>query len=81
MEEMTQDELDDVLVQAMANSEIWGAYSPLFDLGVTTGVTSNIQVRYIRSILTAAGPIQDGNKRYASIKENKMEQEEVATRF
>ena len=64
----------------MADGEVWNAYSPLFDLEVSPQ-TMNLEVKYIRSILTAAGPIQEGNKRYASIKEDKMEQEEVATRF
>ena len=62
----------------MANQEVWSAYSILFDIHISE---ENLKVRYLRSILASAGPIQEGDRRYESIDDNKMEQDEVATRF
>ena len=41
--------------------------------------TTNLQVTYLRSFITAAGPIDDGNKRYKSIKDDRAGQDSFVT--
>ena len=51
----------------MANQEVWSPYSILFDFHISE---ENLKVRYLRSILTLAGPILEADKRYESIEDN-----------
>jgi len=47
----------------------WKKYKSLFD----NDVASTRKVKMMRSILVQAGPVQDGEKRYKNISEEKKE--------
>ena len=75
---MTQDELNQVLVDAIADKALWKTYKPIFANNVST---ENLSVVYMRALLTEAGPINDGSIRYKDIKDDRDAQDEIATDF
>lgn len=42
---------------------------------------TNLEVKYIRTIMSGAGPINDGSKRFSSIKDERLEQNKFVTEF
>ena len=61
----------------MEDPQKWKQYKSLFD----NDVAETKKVKMMRSILSQAGPIQDGDKRYDNISENESEQDLVQTEF
>ena len=61
----------------MEDPKKWKQYKSLFD----NDVAETKKVKMMRSILSQAGPIQDGDKRYDNISENESEQDLVQTEF
>ena len=81
LEDMTDAELYEVLQTQVKDSKVWKDYKTLFDNQVDPDSTEKISIRYMRSLLTQAGPIKDGDKRYESIKDGRDDQDTVATDF
>ena len=48
---------------------MWKNYKFLFDNKVDPETTEPINISYMRAVLTIAGPIKNGNKRYDDIKD------------
>lgn len=67
---MTPEEISKVLSDSVDDPKTWKVYKALFD----NEVASDKKVKMMRSILTMAGPIQDGNTRYENIVDRKEEQ-------
>ena len=57
----------------MDDSKKWKTYKSLFD----NDVADSKKVKMMRSILSQAGPVQDGDQRYDSMTENENEQDKV----
>jgi len=64
---MTEAQIASALDQAIKNTELWKVYKLLFDINVTS---QNKDVKYMRALVTGAGPLQDGDKRYKNIKDD-----------
>lgn len=78
LENMTQEELDQVLYTFVNTEILWKSYRGLFDNKLTA---DNLKVTYLRSLMNSAGPIQDGDIRYNNSKDRKKEQYNVARDF
>ena len=63
LEKMTEEQITKVLKDVIDDPKKWKAYKSLFD----NEVASDKQVKMMRSILSQAGPVQDGDKRYENI--------------
>lgn len=81
LETLTQEQLNNVLLDAISGRITnirWKDYKLLFANDVSI---DNINVRLMRSIITQAGPIQDGTKRYENIKDESLAQDMFVTEF
>ena len=75
---MSQDEILDVLSKASSNFELWKQFKSLFDKEVSA---ENLTVKYMRSIMSLAGPIGDPNKRYESLDDDEEAQKDTYIEF
>ena len=75
---MNQEELDLVLSNFVSDEQLWQTYRSLFDNQLSK---DNLNVSYLRSQMTSAGPIKDGDIRYNNVKDRKSEQYAVAKDF
>ena len=78
LEDMSQDEILDVLSKASSNFELWKQFKSLFDKEVSA---ENLTVKYMRSIMSLAGPIGDPNKRYESLDDDEEAQKDTYIEF
>ena len=81
LETMSDEEIQEVLTEQVKDKKVWKDYNPLFDNKVDFESSEKLEVKYMRSLITQAGPIKDGDTRYESIKDNKADQALIATNF
>lgn len=77
LETYTDAQIQQALVDVIDDPKKWKAYKSLFD----NDVQESKQVKMMRSILSQAGPVKDGDKRYSNISEDETEQDKVQTEF
>ena len=75
---MTQSDLNDHLHRAMTDGETWKIYKPIFDNKLSIDIK---KVTYMRTILSTAGPLADGNIRYLSLEDRKKDQTNIVAGF
>ena len=64
LETATDAEIEQRLLAAVNNQKLWKVYSSLFDVGVSA---TNTNVRQMRTMVTGAGPIRDGETRFKNL--------------
>ena len=78
LENLNQEQLNVFLSQAIGDSSKWKNYNAYFDTEVSA---SNLTVKFMRTILLAAGPIKDGSIRYDNLKDRSTDQDKFVTKF
>jgi hypothetical protein len=80
-EEIDQEDLDRMLRKTLEDEDLWRKYKSLFDKHITP---TNLNVRYMRSLLILAGPIledfEDPESGFEGISDLK-EQNTIVTAF
>lgn len=71
LEDMSEEELLEVLSNAVSNLPLWKQFKGLFNKEVNA---DNLKVSTMRSILSLAGPIGDPDKRYENLDDDKEAQ-------
>ena len=66
------------LLTSTASGPLWRDYLASFDTGVSA---TNPKVRFLRSFILQAGPIEDGETRFENIKDNPKAQAAITTKF
>lgn len=77
LEDLDDEEILLALTQVIDNPKMWKAYKSLFD----NDVASTNEVKMMRSILSQAGPLKDGDKRFENISDDKDAQSLIQTDF
>ena len=81
LETMSDEEIQEVLIEQVKDKKVWKDYNPLFDNKVDPDSSEKLEIKYMRSLITQAGPIKDGDTRYESVKDNKADQDLIVTDF